>query len=110
MSLRRLLQSHLTGPYAKLLWLVAVLSAVQTFAALTLPTINADIIDDGVLRGDNATIYRLGAVMLVFTLIQVVFSVGAVWFGALLQVHARPHRSQHLNECVHAFHRSSSQS
>jgi ATP-binding cassette subfamily B protein len=82
MSLRRLLQSHLTRPYAKLLWLVAVLSAVQTFAALTLPTINADIIDDGVLRGDNATIYRLGAVMLVFTLIQVVFSVGAVWFGA----------------------------
>jgi ATP-binding cassette subfamily B multidrug efflux pump len=82
MSLRRLLRSHLVQPYARLLWLVAILSAVQTFAALTLPALNADIIDKGVLAGDHGTIYRLGAVMLAFTLVQVVFAVGAVWFGS----------------------------
>jgi ATP-binding cassette subfamily B multidrug efflux pump len=82
MSLRRLLRTHLVAPYARLLWLVAILSAVQTFAALTLPTLNADIIDKGVLVGDKGTIYRLGAWMLLFTFVQVVFSVGAVWYGA----------------------------
>ncbi len=81
MSLRRLLRSHL-GPYGKLLGIVVVLQAIQTFASLTLPTLSADIIDKGVLPGDNAYIRRTGLVMLGFTLIQGVFAVGATWFGA----------------------------
>ncbi len=81
MSLRRLLVSHL-GPYRKTVALVVLLQTVQTFAALTLPTLNADIIDKGVLRGDNGFIYRTGAVMGGFTIIQIVFAAGAVWFGA----------------------------
>ena len=81
MSLRRLIVSHL-GPYRKTLWIVVVLQAIQTFAAMTLPTLNADIIDKGVLTGDDGYIRRLGLIMLGVTLIQVVFAVGAVWFGA----------------------------
>lgn len=81
MGLRRLLASHL-GPYRRLLVIVVVLQAVQTAAALTLPTLNADIIDNGVLLGDNAYIWRIGGVMLVFSLIQVAFAVAAVRFGA----------------------------
>ena len=81
MNLRRLLRSHL-GPYRRTILLVLALQAVQTAAALTLPTLNADIIDDGVLAGDTATIWRLGAIMLGFSLVQVAFSAAAVWFGA----------------------------
>ncbi|WP_420452316.1 ABC transporter ATP-binding protein [Ilumatobacter sp.] len=81
MSLRTLLRTHL-GPYGRLLAVVVVLQAVQTAAALTLPTLNADIIDEGVLAGDDGHVLRLGAIMLGFSLIQIVFSVAAVRVGA----------------------------
>jgi ATP-binding cassette, subfamily B, multidrug efflux pump len=79
-KLWQILTSHL-GPYRRVL-LVVGLQAVQTFAALTLPTINARLIDNGVLRGDNDYILTMGAVMLGFTVVQIVFAAGAVWFGA----------------------------
>lgn len=81
MKLRRIIASHL-GPYRKLLAVVLALQAVQTAAALTLPTLNADIIDNGVLVGDNGYIWRIGLIMLGFSLVQIVFSIAAVWFGA----------------------------
>ncbi|HSP28833.1 MAG TPA: ABC transporter transmembrane domain-containing protein, partial [Ilumatobacteraceae bacterium] len=82
MRLWQLLKSHLTGPYRGVLIIVVVLQAIQTAAALTLPTINSRLIDNGVLRGDNAYIWRMGAIMLAFTLVQIVFAAGAVWYGA----------------------------
>ncbi len=78
--LSRLLRSHLQ-PYRRLLIAVVALQTVQTSAALTLPTLNARIIDNGVLKGDVAYIRSTGAVMVGFTLIQIVFSVAAVYFG-----------------------------
>ncbi|MEM6105578.1 ABC transporter ATP-binding protein [Mycobacterium sp. 050272] len=66
-------------------WLVAVLMVLQlisTLATLYLPTVNAAIIDDGVSRGDTATIVRLGVVMLAVTGLQVLCSVGATYFGS----------------------------
>jgi ATP-binding cassette subfamily B protein len=81
MSLRRLLLSHL-GPYRRLLLAVVALQAVQTFATLVLPSLNADLIDEGVLVGDNDFIRRTGVVMLAFTLLQIVVAAGAVWYGA----------------------------
>jgi ATP-binding cassette subfamily B protein len=80
-KLTQILRSHL-GPYRKVLLIVVALQAVQTFAALTLPTINALLIDNGVLQGDNDYILAMGAVMLAFTFVQIVFAAGAVWFGA----------------------------
>ena len=81
MSLRRLLRSHL-GPYSGLLGLVVLFQAVQAFASLTLPTLSADIIDNGVLVGDNSYIRRTGAIMLAFTALQITFAVAATWYGA----------------------------
>ncbi len=78
--LRRVLRTHL-GPYKKVLLLIVVLQAVQTFAALVLPTLNARVIDDGVLKGDVGYIWTWGGVMLGFALIQVGFAVSAVYFG-----------------------------
>jgi ATP-binding cassette subfamily B protein len=77
----RLLRSHLR-PYRRLLVVIVVLQAVQALASLYLPTLNADIIDNGVLAGDNAYILSVGMTMLGVTLVQVVFSVGAVYVSA----------------------------
>jgi ATP-binding cassette subfamily B protein len=79
--LRRLLVEHLR-PYRQLLLGIVVLQLVGTIAALYLPTLNADIIDRGVARGDTGYIVRLGAWMLAVSLIQITCSVAAVYLGA----------------------------
>lgn len=79
--LTKVLRDHLRN-YKPLLALVVVFQAIQTICTLYLPSINADIIDKGILRGDNGYIWSQGAVMLGVTLVQVVFSAAAVYFGA----------------------------
>jgi ATP-binding cassette, subfamily B, multidrug efflux pump len=79
--LTRLLRSHLR-PYRRVLLAIVGLQAVQALASLYLPTLNADIVDKGILQGDNAYIRSIGLIMLGVTLVQVVFSVGAVYFSA----------------------------
>ncbi|MEY2449692.1 MAG: ATP-binding cassette, subfamily multidrug efflux pump, partial [Acidimicrobiaceae bacterium] len=76
----RLLRTYL-GPYRKVLLGVVALTAVQTTAALALPTLNANIIDKGVIPGDVGYIRSTGALMIAFTILQIVFAVGAVYFG-----------------------------
>jgi ATP-binding cassette subfamily B protein len=79
--LTRLLRTSLR-PYRRLLAAVVLFQAVQALALLYLPSLNADIIDEGVLAGDDAAIRRLGLVMLGATVVQVVFAVAAVYCGA----------------------------
>jgi ATP-binding cassette, subfamily B, multidrug efflux pump len=79
--LRKLLLDFL-GCYRRDLLIVVGLTLVQTMATLTLPALNADIIDKGVATGDTAYIWRTGAVMLGVTLVQVAFAISAVYFGA----------------------------
>ncbi len=81
MSLRRLIGTHL-GPYRRVIWLIVLLQAVQTAATLALPALSADLINEGVLQGDTGYIWRVGAVMLGFSALQIVFAGVAVWFGA----------------------------
>ncbi len=69
-------------PYLGLVWVVVVLQLVQAIANLYLPALNADIIDDGVAKGDTAVILRLGGIMLAVTVLQVICAVGAVYAGA----------------------------
>jgi ATP-binding cassette subfamily B protein len=59
-----------------------VLQTVQTIATLTLPTLNADIIDNGVLKHNQHYILTTGGVMLAFSFVQVVFASAAVYLGA----------------------------
>jgi len=77
----RLLRVHLR-PYRKPIALVVVLQLVQTLATLYLPTLNADIIDTGVVRGDTGYILSTGGVMIAVSLVQIACSVTAVYFGA----------------------------
>ena len=66
----RLLRSYLDA-YRPLLAAVVVLQLVGTLAMLYLPSLNADIIDNGVAKGDTGYILRVGRVMLAVTLVQV---------------------------------------
>ena len=77
----RLLRDYLR-PYRRDLSFVVVLQLIQTLATLYLPTLNADIIDNGVITGDIRYIMRTGAFMLAIALVQIVCAVGAVYFGA----------------------------
>ena len=77
----RLLLQHLR-PYRALLVAVVVFQAAQSIATLALPSLNAEIIDDGVARGDLGLIVRVGTVMLGLTILQIVCAVVAVYFGA----------------------------
>ncbi|MEU8354504.1 ABC transporter ATP-binding protein [Nonomuraea sp. NPDC048882] len=79
--LLRLLRAQLK-PYGKEITLVVLFQFVQTLATLYLPTLNADIIDDGVVKGDTGYIMRVGMVMLAVTLVQIVCSIVAVYYGA----------------------------
>lgn len=81
MMLLRLLRTFLR-PYRKWLAWVVVLQFLATLAALYLPSLNADIIDNGVARGDTGYITRAGLVMLAVTLVQIAATVVAVYFGA----------------------------
>ncbi|WP_149204378.1 ABC transporter ATP-binding protein [Actinotalea subterranea] len=77
----RLLRRHLR-PYVGAMSAVLLLQLVQALANLYLPSLNADIIDDGVAQGDTAVIMRLGGLMLGVTVVQVACAIGAVYFGA----------------------------
>jgi ATP-binding cassette subfamily B multidrug efflux pump len=79
--LLNILREHLR-PYKKAISIVVGLQLVATIASLYLPTLNADIIDNGVVRGNTDYIIRIGAVMLAVSLIQVLCTIAAVYFGA----------------------------
>jgi ATP-binding cassette subfamily B multidrug efflux pump len=70
------------GRYRKWLLIVVVAQFAQTIAALYLPTLNADIIDNGVVKADTGYIVSTGGLMLAVALGQVVAAVAAVYFGS----------------------------
>ncbi|WP_026538094.1 ABC transporter ATP-binding protein [Arthrobacter sp. 9MFCol3.1] len=69
-------------PQRRLLFAVVVFQLAASIASLYLPTLNADIIDQGVATGDTDYILRVGGLMLAVTLLQVACTVAAVYFGA----------------------------
>ncbi|MGW8569631.1 ABC transporter ATP-binding protein [Streptomyces niveus] len=79
--LLRLLRTHLV-PYKRAIGLLVVLQLLQTCASLYLPTLNADIIDNGVVKGDTGYIIQFGAFMIAVSILQVIGQIGAVYYGA----------------------------
>lgn len=80
--LNRLIFTHLK-PYWRELLAILALQVLATAMSLYLPNLNAQIIDDGVVKGDTDLIWRSGALMLLFSLVQAAGQIGATWFGAL---------------------------
>jgi ATP-binding cassette subfamily B multidrug efflux pump len=77
----QLLRTYLR-PYKKPIALLVALQLLQTCATLYLPTLNADIIDNGVVKGDTGYILQLGALMIGVSVVQVFCNIGAVFYGA----------------------------
>ncbi|MEI7886180.1 MAG: ABC transporter ATP-binding protein [Actinomycetes bacterium] len=77
----RLLRTFLVR-YKRPLLAVVILQSVQTAAALSLPALNAKIIDNGVLTGNTKYIVTVGALMLLLTCVQVAFAIGAVYYAS----------------------------
>ncbi|MFE0692350.1 ABC transporter ATP-binding protein [Streptomyces sp. NPDC059173] len=77
----QLLRAHLV-PYKKPIVLLVLLQLLQTCATLYLPSLNADIIDNGVVTGDTGYILEFGGLMIAVSVVQVLCNVGAVYFGA----------------------------
>ncbi|MDQ1715146.1 MAG: ATP-binding cassette, subfamily multidrug efflux pump [Frankiaceae bacterium] len=79
--LSKLVRTHMR-PYRSWLIAVVVLQLLGTMASLYLPSLNADIIDKGIARGDTGYIVRTGGWMLAVSALQIAAAITAVWFGA----------------------------
>jgi ATP-binding cassette subfamily B protein len=79
--LLQLLRTYL-APYKRPIAVIVALQLVSTIMSLYLPSLNADIIDNGVVRGNTDYIVRVGALMLGISFVQIVGSVAAVYLGA----------------------------
>lgn len=79
--LRKILKDYLRE-YRRPIAIVVGLQLVGTIASLYLPSLNADIIDNGVVTGDTDYILRVGGWMLAVSLLQVAATITAVYFGA----------------------------
>jgi ATP-binding cassette subfamily B multidrug efflux pump len=77
----KLLRNHL-APYSTQVAVVCVLVLIQAIAGLYLPNLNADVINNGVAKGDIAYIWRTGAVMLGVTLVLGVIAVFGVYYAS----------------------------
>ena len=69
-------------PYSGWITLVVILQLATTMATLFLPSLNARIIDVGVVSADVNYIWRTGGIMLIVAFIQVITAVAAIYFGA----------------------------
>ena len=77
----RLLRRYL-APYRRQVAIVTALLLLQSVGNLYLPNLNADIINNGVAKGDTDYIWRTGAVMLGITLLLGLFAIVGVYFAS----------------------------
>ncbi len=69
-------------PYRTALVVIVVLQFIQAIANLALPDLNADIINDGIAKGDTDMIIRLGLIMLGVTVVLAITSIVAVYHAS----------------------------
>lgn len=79
--LLKILRTYLAR-YWPMLIAVGVFQLAQSLASLYLPSLNADIVDNGIAKGDIPYIFSVGAVMLGITLLQIACAITSVYFGA----------------------------
>ena len=75
-----------TKPYLAKVVLISVLVLVQAIISLYLPRLNADIVNQGIVTGDIAYIWRVGGWMLLLTVISMGFAVWAAWHNAFVSM------------------------
>lgn len=78
------LMSRLLSEQRASVWAIVVLQMLQTAGNLMLPTLNASVIDDGILAGRTDVILRLGGWMVALSVVQVAAALGAGYLGAVV--------------------------
>lgn len=79
--MRRLLVRYLR-PHSRILLAIVGLLLAQAIANLVLPSLNADIINNGVVTGDTAYILRVGSVMLAVSILSGLAAVATAYLSA----------------------------
>ncbi len=69
-------------PYRPILVFVVVLAFLQAMANLYLPTLFANIVDNGIIKGDTGYIWRTGGIMLLITLAGTIAAVVGIFFSS----------------------------
>ena len=69
-------------PYRVAVWLVLAFTFVQTMANLYLPNLMSDIVDKGIVFGNQSYIWREGLLMLAVTAVGAIASVVSRYYGA----------------------------
>ena len=69
-------------PYRAILVLVVVLAFAQAIANLYLPTLFANIVDNGIVKGDTGYIWRTGGIMLLITFGGTVAAVVGIFYSS----------------------------
>jgi ATP-binding cassette subfamily B protein len=100
--LAKLLTRYLAR-YRMLLIGLLLFQFASAMASLYLPRLNADIIDQGVARGDTGYIWSAGSLMLMISLGQIVAAVIATYFAARSSMSAGRDIRQDIFRKVSAF-------
>ncbi len=69
-------------PYKGTVWVVVLLLLVQSIGNLYLPNLNADLINNGVAKGDIGYIWRIGAIMLAISALIIGASIVIAYFSS----------------------------
>jgi ATP-binding cassette subfamily B multidrug efflux pump len=69
-------------PYRLLLVLIIVLAFAQAMANLYLPTLMADIVDNGIVKGDTGYIWRVGGIMSLVAIGGTIAAVVGIFFSS----------------------------
>ncbi len=94
----RLLSAHKGSVLA-----IVVLQLVQSTANLLLPTLNAAIIDDGIIGGDTGEILHLGGWMAGIAAVQVITAISAGYLGAVVAMELGGQLREELFAKVQSF-------
>ena len=97
------LMIRLLGEHRAAVWTIIVLQVVQTAGNLLLPTLNASIIDDGILARQTDLIVRLGGWMMALTAVQASAALGAGYLGAVVAMRIGHRLRQELFDRVQAM-------
>jgi ABC-type multidrug transport system fused ATPase/permease subunit len=90
-------------PYGWQVAIVAVLLAIQAVGILYLPNFNADIINNGVVKGDIGYIWHIGGFMIGDAVLLTVFAIAAVYRGAQVAMAAGAAMRSAIYRRVQAF-------
>jgi ATP-binding cassette subfamily B protein len=77
---------RLLRPYRISIVIILVLAFFQSLATLYLPTLMADIVDGGIVKGDTGYIVRIGIVMLVVTILGMICAIAGSFFSAKVSI------------------------